>query len=95
MPFGRLVEAGLLRPGDQVFSPRREHAARVRADGSLALRLELGEVTGSIHKVGAAAQARSACNGWTYWHVPTDEGLAPIDALRERMRAEAVAYGAS
>ncbi len=91
VPFGRLVEAGLLRPGDQVFSPRREHAARVRADGSLALALDAGEITGSIHQVGAAAQARGACNGWTYWHVPTDEGLAPIDVLRERMRAESSA----
>ncbi|MEO7026757.1 MAG: site-specific DNA-methyltransferase [Caulobacteraceae bacterium] len=83
VPFGRIVEAGLLRPGDTVFSPKGEHAARVRADGSLAL----GDLTGSIHKIGALAQDQSACNGWTYWHVRTDKGLAPIDVLRTQMRA--------
>jgi modification methylase len=55
----------------------------VRADGSLAL----GEMTGSIHKVGALAQQAPACNGWTYWHFRTDRGLAPIDTLRAKIRA--------
>src|SRR3954464_1492913 len=35
IPFGQIVEAGLLRPGDMLFCPRGKHAARVRADGSL------------------------------------------------------------
>jgi modification methylase len=84
VPFGRVVEAGLLRPGDLVWCPRGLTAARVRADGSLAL----GDVAGSIHKVGAIAQSQSACNGWTYWHFRTDKGLAPIDRLRDQIRAQ-------
>jgi modification methylase len=56
----------------------------VRADGSLAM----GDLTGSIHKLGAMAQSQPACNGWTYWHVKTDKGLAPIDVLRAKIRAE-------
>ena len=83
VPFGAVVEAGLLRPGDRLYSPRGEHEARVRADGSLAL----GQLTGSIHKVGALAQQAPACNGWTYWHLKTDRGLQPIDSLRARIRA--------
>jgi len=55
----------------------------VRADGSLVL----GDLSGSIHKVGALAQAAPACNGWTYWHFRTDRGLAPIDELRAKVRA--------
>jgi modification methylase len=48
VPFGQLVERGLLRPGEMLVSPRGK-AAKVRADGTLA-----GEsLTGSIHQVGA------------------------------------------
>ena len=84
IPFGAVVEAGLLRPGDRLYSPKAEHEARVRADGSLVL----GEWSGSIHKVGALAQQAPACNGWTYWHVKSDRGLTPIDSFRAKMRAE-------
>ncbi len=84
IPFGQIVEAGLLRPGDQLFCPKGERMARVRADGSLVI----GDLTGSIHKVGAMVQSAPACNGWTYWHFKTDKGLAPIDVLRAKVRAE-------
>jgi modification methylase len=84
VPFGQVLEAGLLRAGDLVWCPKGRHAARVRADGSLAV----GDLTGSIHKVGAMVQSQPACNGWTYWHIRTDKGLAPIDVLRAKIRAE-------
>jgi modification methylase len=87
VPFGQLVEAGLVRPGDTIWCPKGERWARVRADGSLVARVAAGELTGSIHKVGAMIQSQPACNGWTYWHIRTDQGLAPIDVLREKMRA--------
>lgn len=83
IPFGQILEAGLLRPGDVLYCPRGERAARVRADGSLAT----GDLTGSIHKVGALVQSAPACNGWTYWHFRTDKGLAPIDVLRAQVRS--------
>lgn len=86
VPFGQIVEAGLLRPGDMVWCPKGLNAARVRADGSLAL----GEINGSIHKMGAIVQDQPACNGWTYWHFQTDKGLAPIDVLRAKVRLEMV-----
>jgi modification methylase len=41
--------------------------------------------------MGAMMQAQPACNGWTYWHIRTDKGLAPIDVLREKIRAEMAA----
>ncbi|WP_292071865.1 site-specific DNA-methyltransferase, partial [Brevundimonas sp. UBA7534] len=49
VPFGALVEAGLLHPGDRLYCPKGEREARVRADGSLVH----GSLTGSIHKLGA------------------------------------------
>jgi modification methylase len=38
--------------------------------------------------MGARIQGRPACNGWTFWHFKTDEGLRPIDVLRERAREQ-------
>ncbi|HEV2082024.1 MAG TPA: site-specific DNA-methyltransferase [Brevundimonas sp.] len=83
VPFGALVEAGLLRPGDRLYCPKGEREARVRADGSLIA----GSMTGSIHKLGALMENAPACNGWTYWRFKTDQGLKPIDALRAEIRA--------
>ncbi|WP_395673254.1 site-specific DNA-methyltransferase [Phenylobacterium sp.] len=84
VPFGQIVEAGLLRPGDVLYCSKGRNAARVRADGSLVV----GEMAGSIHKVGAMVQSVPACNGWTYWHFKSDAGLAPIDVLRAKVRSQ-------
>ena len=83
VPFGNIVEAGLLNPGDTLYCAKGSHAAKVRADGSITV----GDLSGSIHKVGALVQSAPACNGWTYWHFKTDAGLAPIDVLRSQVRA--------
>jgi modification methylase len=86
IPFGMIIEAGLLRPGDELWCPKGRRSARVRADGSLTA----GELSGSIHKLGAMVDDAAACNGWTFWHMKTDRGLAPIDALRAKVRANLV-----
>jgi modification methylase len=83
IPFGMVIEAGLLHPGDELFCPKGARRARVRPDGSLIA----GSLTGSIHKLGAMLDNSPACNGWTFWHVKTDRGLAPIDLLRAKVRA--------
>ncbi|MEX5728067.1 modification methylase [Rhodovulum iodosum] len=83
IPFGQLVERGLLLPGEVLISPRGK-TAKVRADGTL-----VGEaVTGSIHQVGAALEGAPSCNGWTYWHFKRDGKTVPIDILRQQIRAE-------
>ena len=84
IPFGWLVERGLLRPGEKLYAPNRRHAAKVRADGTIVT----GEDRGSIHKMGAAVQGAPACNGWTFWHVDIEGKLVPIDVLRQKLRAE-------
>jgi modification methylase len=84
VPFGSLVEAGLLQAGDTLYCPKGQKTARIRADGSLIH----GEWTGSIHKLGALLEQTPACNGWTYWRFKTDAGLKPIDDLRSRMRSD-------
>src|SRR5580700_518161 len=72
IPFGVLIEAGLLQPGAMLSDPSGRHLARVRADGTLSSSNALGEHRGSIHQVGAAVQGAPACNGWTFWHVEVE-----------------------
>ena len=87
VPFGTLVERGLLAPGDRLESPRGKMAV-VRADGTLAV----GRESGSIHKVGAALEGAPSCNGWTYWHIRRDGVRVPIDEMRQQIREEMVAH---
>jgi modification methylase len=77
--FGTLVETGFIQVGAVIMDKARKHKATVRADGSLLT----GDLTGSIHKVGASLQNAPSCNGWTYWHMETADGLKPIDTLRQ------------
>ncbi|MCF1710602.1 site-specific DNA-methyltransferase [Tabrizicola sp. J26] len=83
VPFGTVVERGMLRPGEVLVSPRGK-TARVRADGTLIS----DETKGSIHQVGAALEGAPSCNGWTYWHFKRDGQMIPIDILRQQIRAE-------
>jgi modification methylase len=84
IPFGSLVERGLLRPGEVLFDQRRRWTARVRADGSLIS----AEHKGSIHFVGARLQGLPACNGWAFWYVERNGSPVPIDHYRQQLRAE-------
>jgi len=88
VPFGAVVEQGLLRPGARLWAPMKKYEARVRADGSIAVEGPDGAVQGSIHKMGALVQKAEACNGWTYWQFEDKTGLKPIDFLREKMRKQ-------
>ena len=78
VPFGSLVERGLVPPGTVLHDRARRVRATVSADGSLVA----GERRGSIHQVGAAVQNAPSCNGWTFWHLEQDGALIPLDALR-------------
>ncbi len=84
IPFGMVVERGLIKPGQKLLCPRQKFAAKVRADGSLS---SDGE-TGSIHKIAAHVQGLTACNGWTYWHTAAKKNPVPIDMFRQKLRAE-------
>ena len=84
IPFGVLIERGLVKAGERLFDHTQRIAASVRADGSIASKNE----SGSIHKVGAHVQGAEACNGWTYWHIRRGTNLVPIDLLRQQIRQE-------
>jgi modification methylase len=86
IPFGSVLERGLLIPGDFLFGgTRHDKVAKVRADGTLITDIHRG----SIHKVGALVQGAPACNGWTFWHfMAGQDEFMPIDVLRQKIRAE-------
>ena len=84
IPFGWVVERGLLKAGQPLMDQQRRHTARVRADGTLSA----ADFRGSIHQVGAHVQKAPACNGWQFWHVELGNELVPIDLFRQKLRAE-------
>ncbi|MCR9148269.1 MAG: site-specific DNA-methyltransferase [Rhodobacteraceae bacterium] len=84
IPFGQLIERGMLRPGEELHSMNGRHKAKLRADGTL-----VGDdVKGSIHQVGAALEGAPSCNGWTYWCIRREGKQVPIDVFRQQIRAE-------
>ena len=84
VPFGQLVERGLLQPGETLESLNGRHKAKVRADGTLIST----ETKGSIHQVSAALEGAPSCNGWTYWCFKREGKNVPIDLLRQQIRSE-------
>ncbi len=84
IPFGRLLEQGLLKPGQKLyFGKKGTITATVLANG----KLQCNEVTGSIHQVGKAIQQRP-CNGWEHWYYRDSQtgSRVVIDSLRETVR---------
>jgi modification methylase len=86
IPFGWIVERGLLPPGTILQGPQKRHRAKVRADGTLVC----ADATGSIHQIAAHVQGLDACNGWTFWQCERNGSLVPIDVLRQELRAHLV-----
>ena len=83
IPFGHLLEQGLINPGELLQDSRKRWTAKIRADGSLISK----DKKGSIHAVGAYLQGLQACNGWTFWYIKRSGKLVPIDNLRHSARA--------
>jgi len=78
VPFGSLVERGVVPPGTRLMDRLRRVVATVAADGTIVA----GKARGSIHQVGAAVQNAPSCNGWLFWHIEQGGGLVPLDRLR-------------
>ena len=82
VPFGSLVENGLIKPGAVLRGPKslksKKFMATVRADGSLSMNGE----SGSIHQMSAKVQGKETSNGWTFWYLEKEGKLELIDDLR-------------
>jgi modification methylase len=85
VPFGTLIEHGLLQPGQKLyFDGRDEITATIMANGHIRFQDNIS----SIHKV-AKQILEAPCNGWKRWFYEEDTGKRfEIDRLRDLVRAE-------
>jgi modification methylase len=84
VPFGTLLERGLLQPGQTLYlGPKGEAEAKILADGSL----QWNGFVGSIHQV-ASRVKNAPCNGWEHWYYddPRTGQRRVIDELRAVVR---------
>ena len=84
IPFGSLVEMGLIKPGTEIFDQKKKINAKIMADGSLKYK----DIEGSIHKIAAKIMGAESYNGWTYWHYKLNGSTVLIDSLRQKFIAE-------
>ena len=80
IPFGSLVELGIIKPGTTIFDNKKKISAKIMADGSI----KHAQTEGSIHKVAATILGAESCNGWTFWHYKLGSSIVPIDNLRQK-----------
>ena len=80
VPFGSLVELGILKPGSMLFDSKKEVSAKIMIDGSIKYK----QAEGSIHKVAAQIMGTESYNGWTYWHYQDGKNTILIDNLRQK-----------
>ncbi len=80
VPFGNLIEKGLIKIGEKIYSRDKRFSATVLANASI----ETNDgFVASIHKVSATLLKKQSYNGWKFWFVERDNKLISIDKLRE------------
>jgi site-specific DNA-methyltransferase (adenine-specific) len=84
VPFGALLENGLLHPGQTLYFAKNGVRARILANGHL----RCGQLTGSIHSVARSLMNDAPANGWDVWFYKDGNGnKVVIDELREKLRS--------
>lgn len=85
VPFGVLLESGLLVPGQHLYFAGNGKKAKVLSNGHL----KCGDITGSIHFVAKTLMNGAAVNGWDVWYYKDAAGrIIPIDELRDKLRSQ-------
>jgi modification methylase len=83
VPFGALLENGLLQPGQSLYFAKNGIRAKILSNGHL----RCGEVTGSIHGVARSLMENAPANGWELWFYKDEHGKKKaIDELRAKIR---------
>lgn len=84
VPFGALLENGLLQPGQILYFAKNGKRAEILSDGHL----RCGKLTGSIHGVAKSLMNNAPANGWDLWFYENEHGnKIVIDELREKIRS--------
>jgi len=86
IPFGALLENGLLNPGQHLFFVKdKKIKAKILSNGHI----KCGELTGSIHAVAKVLSNGAPVNGWDAWLYKDVSGEKKIiDELREKIRSQ-------
>ena len=80
VPFGALLEAGLLQPGQRLYFAKDESVvATILANGQL----QCGSQTGSIHAVAKSLFDGAPANGWDSWLYENSGKKLVINTLRQ------------
>ena len=83
VPFGALLENGLLQPGQILYFAKNGAKAKVLSNGHI----KCGERTGSIHGLAKSLMGDVPANGWDLWFYKDENGKKiVIDELREKLR---------
>jgi modification methylase len=84
IPFGALLENGLLEAGQFLYFAGVGRKAKILSNGHL----RCGKLTGSIHGVAKALMEGAPANGWDLWFYENENGKKiRIDELRETLRS--------
>jgi modification methylase len=84
VPFGALLENGILTPGQSLIFGKNGTRAKILANGHL----KCGDVTGSIHAVAKSLLNGAPVNGWDVWFYKDENGnTIVIDELRRKFRS--------
>ena len=83
VPFGALLENGLLQPGQILYFAPNGTKAKILSNGHL----RCGKLTGSIHGVAKSLMDGAPANGWELWFYRDNNGeKRVINELREKIR---------
>ena len=84
VPFGTLIENGLLHPGQILYFAKNGTQAKILSNGHI----KCGDVTSSIHGVAKSLMNGAPVNGWDVWFYEDENGKKfAIDALRQKIRS--------
>ncbi|HLO30061.1 MAG TPA: site-specific DNA-methyltransferase [Anaerolineales bacterium] len=87
VPFGALLENGLIQPGQILYFAKNGVRAKVLANGHI----RCGKITGSIHGVAKSLMDNAPANGWDLWFYKDESGeKRVINELREKFRKSKV-----
>lgn len=87
VPFGRLLETGLLQPGQLLYFVNDESiTAMILANG----KIQCGSITGSIHLVAKSLYKNKPVNGWECWLYEFNGKKRAINLLRQIIQTEKV-----
>ena len=85
VPFGALLENGLLQPGQTLYFAASGTRAKILSNGHL----RCGKLTGSIHGVAKSLMGNAPANGWDLWFCKDADGKKiVINELREKIRQQ-------